>query len=77
VRRQTGDFPGAADALEEALDICRDIDYRHGQANALTELGVMQRQSGNYRDAADSLEEALDICRPWDVQTGGSMPSLK
>ena len=36
----TGDYRGAAQALEEALDIYRDIGDRLGQANALNNLGM-------------------------------------
>ncbi len=62
VRSLTGDFLGAAEALEEALGIYRDLGDRQGQANALNDLGVM-RQTGDYRGAAEALEEALGIYR--------------
>ena len=40
VRRLTGDYPGAARDLEEALGISRDLGDRLGQANALTTWGI-------------------------------------
>ena len=43
MRRLTGDYPGAARALEEALGIYRDLGDRLGEANALTELGIVRR----------------------------------
>ena len=51
------------EALEEALDIYRDIGDRLGQANALTDLGSVRRVTGDYRGAAEALEKALDIYR--------------
>ena len=63
VRRLTGDYPGAARDLEEALGIYRDLGDRLGQANALTNLGDMRRLTGDYPGAARDLEEALGIYR--------------
>jgi tetratricopeptide (TPR) repeat protein/transcriptional regulator with XRE-family HTH domain len=62
VRERTGDYPGAARDLEEALGICRDLSDRRGQAGALTFLGIVRRVTGDYPGAARDLEEALDIC---------------
>ncbi len=42
------DYPGAAQALEEALGIFRDLGDRAGEPNALLELGAV-RQTGDYR----------------------------
>jgi class 3 adenylate cyclase/tetratricopeptide (TPR) repeat protein len=63
MRRLTGDYMGAARALEEALGIFRDLGDRLGQANALTNLGIVQRLAGDWPDAAQTLEEALGISR--------------
>jgi tetratricopeptide (TPR) repeat protein/transcriptional regulator with XRE-family HTH domain len=57
----TGDYPGAAEVLEEALRIHRDIGDRLGQAKALTDLGAVRRVAGDYPGAARDLEEALGI----------------
>ena len=69
VRRLTGDYPGAAEALEAALGLCRDLSDRLGQANALNELGAVRRLTGDYLGAAEALEEALgryrDLGKPW------------
>ncbi len=62
-RRLTGDHPGAARDLKEALGICRDLGDRLGQANALTSVGDARRVTGDYPGAARALEEALGICR--------------
>ena len=63
VRRLTGDYPGAADALNAALGIYRDIGDRLGQADALTQLGVVWRVTGDYPVAAGALNAALSIYR--------------
>jgi tetratricopeptide (TPR) repeat protein/transcriptional regulator with XRE-family HTH domain len=61
VRRLTGDYPAAADALEHALSIYHDLGDRLGQANALLYLGAARRAMGDYPAAADALEHALSI----------------
>ena len=40
----TGDYPGAAQDLEQALALCRDLGDRLGQANALLSLGDVRRR---------------------------------
>jgi tetratricopeptide (TPR) repeat protein/DNA-binding XRE family transcriptional regulator len=62
-RRLTGDFPGAARDLAEALDIYRDLGDRAGQAGALTGLGTARELAGDFPGAARDLAEALDIYR--------------
>ena len=63
LRGVTGDYPGAAGDLEEALGIYRDLGDRLGQANALIDLGEVGRATGEYPAAAQALEQALGICR--------------
>ena len=63
VRLLTGDYPAAAQALEQALGIYRDLGDRLGQANALTDLGVVRWRTGDYPAAARDLEQALGIYR--------------
>ena len=74
VRRLTGDFPGAARDLEEALGIYRDLGDRLGQANALTSLGDV-RAAGDFPGAARDLEEALGIYRDLGDR-GGEVEAL-
>jgi tetratricopeptide (TPR) repeat protein len=62
-RLATGDYPGAAQALEEALDIYRDLDDRLGQANALNDLGMVRGLTDDYPAATQHLEQALGIYR--------------
>ena len=63
VRRLTGDYPAAAQVLEQALGIYRDLGDRLGQANALLELAPVRRLTGDYPAAAQVLEQALGIYR--------------
>jgi tetratricopeptide (TPR) repeat protein/transcriptional regulator with XRE-family HTH domain len=63
VRRLIGDYPGAAQALEEALGIFRDLGDRQGEANALHHWAVVRRQTGDYASATQALQEALAIHR--------------
>ena len=63
VRRQTGDLPGADEALTRALEIYRKTGDRHGEAAALTNLGGLRRQSGDLPGADEALTRALEIYR--------------
>jgi tetratricopeptide (TPR) repeat protein/transcriptional regulator with XRE-family HTH domain len=63
VRRLTGDYPGAARDLHEALGIYPDLGDRLGQAGALTFLGKARRLTGDYPAAARDLQEALNTYR--------------
>ena len=63
VRRLTGDYPGAARDVAEALGIYLDLGDRPGQAGALTYLGKARRLTGDYPGAARALTEALVIYR--------------
>ena len=70
VRHLTGDYPAAAQALEQALGIYRDLGARLGQANALRYLGVVRRAAGDYPAAAQALEQALGIFRDLGARLG-------
>ena len=61
VRRLTGDYPAAAQVLEQALGIYHDVGDRLGQANALSYLGDVRLLTGDYPGAAQALEQALSI----------------
>jgi tetratricopeptide (TPR) repeat protein/transcriptional regulator with XRE-family HTH domain len=63
VRRLTGDYPAAAQVLEQALSIYHDIGDRLGQANALNYLGDVRQLTGDYPAAAQPLEQSLSIYR--------------
>lgn len=61
VRYTTGDYPGAAAALKQALQIYQRIDDALGEANALTNLGRVLYRTGDCPAAVDVLERALAI----------------
>jgi tetratricopeptide (TPR) repeat protein/transcriptional regulator with XRE-family HTH domain len=63
VRRLTGDYPAAAQTLEQALGIYRDLGDRLGQAGVLGDLGLVRRTTGDYPAAAQAHEQALGIYR--------------
>jgi tetratricopeptide (TPR) repeat protein len=63
VRRFTGDYRGAAEALEATLGIYRDLGDRLGEANALSGLGNVRRLTGDHRGAAEALEASLGFYR--------------
>lgn len=45
-----------------ALETARKADYRRGEAEALTNLGIVQRLTADYMAAAATLESALETC---------------
>ncbi len=64
VRYVTGDYRGATQMLEAALDTYRDLGDRLGQeAHALNYLGGVRRQTGDYPGAAEAQEAGLGIYR--------------
>ncbi len=66
----TGDYPAAAQALEQALSIYRDIGDRGGEAEALNKRGVLYRVSGDLTQAEGCHQQALELARTiadsWD-----------
>jgi len=61
IRPATGDFPAAAQDMEQALDIYRELGDPLGQAGALCQLGTVRWLMGEFLAAARLLEQALDI----------------
>lgn len=51
-----------------ALDAAQLAGYRRGEAEALTNLGIVQRLTGEYVAAIGTLERALEACRAVDDQ---------
>ena len=69
-RRLTGDYPAAAQALEQSLGILRNLGSRGGEAEALNETGALHRVSGDLVQAEQCHQQALDLARAiassWD-----------
>jgi tetratricopeptide (TPR) repeat protein/transcriptional regulator with XRE-family HTH domain len=53
-----------------ALDAAQLAGYRRGEAEALTNLGIVQRLTGEYVAAIGTLERALEACRAVGDQRG-------
>jgi tetratricopeptide (TPR) repeat protein len=66
----TGDFPAAAQVLEQALGIYRSLGDRGGEAEALNERGTLHRASGELAQAEGCHQQALELARAlassWD-----------
>ncbi len=58
LRYLTGDGPGAAEAVQNALAVYRGLGDRVGEANALTHLATGRLATGDYRRAAEALDAA-------------------
>ncbi len=61
VRHMTGDYPGAAEVLGQALAIFTDLADLAGRAGALHVLGLTWMMTGDYPAAASDLGQALGI----------------
>jgi tetratricopeptide (TPR) repeat protein/DNA-binding SARP family transcriptional activator len=61
VRQLTGDYPGAAEALERAIALFRTISNQLGEANTLINLGIVRERTGAYLGAAQAGQRALDL----------------
>jgi nucleoside phosphorylase/tetratricopeptide (TPR) repeat protein len=67
MRFQTGEYPGAADALTSAVEVSHQTGDRLGEANALINLGRVRYHTGDIPKAADAFARALEIyCRIGD-----------
>jgi len=70
VRRLTGEYPAAAQVLEQALGIYRELGHRGGEAETLNERGTLHRVSGDLAQAEGCHRQALDLARAiassWD-----------
>jgi tetratricopeptide (TPR) repeat protein len=63
VRGLTGDYPGAARDVQEALDISRQIGSPDAEVTALNESGTLSRIRGDLGQACSSHQQALHLAR--------------
>ncbi len=61
--RRDGPWAGAITRHTAAIQAAQHIGNQLGQANALTDLGVVRRLTADYPGAAHALQQALDIYR--------------
>jgi tetratricopeptide (TPR) repeat protein len=64
---RTGDYPAAVTCHQQALELFRDLGHRHGQTDALNELGIIQRLTGDYPAAVTSQQQALELFRDLSI----------
>jgi len=69
-RTVTDDYPIAAQAYTQALDIYRELGERFGQARVLAGLGDIWYVTGDYPAAVRDHEQALELYRGLDDQSG-------
>jgi len=66
----TGDYPGAAQALERALSIFRDLGSRSSETEAINERGTLHRVTGDLARAEECHQRALELAHAipssWD-----------
>jgi tetratricopeptide (TPR) repeat protein/transcriptional regulator with XRE-family HTH domain len=63
VRQSTGQYPAAAQDLNEALVLYRDLGDRLGEAHALGDLGDLRYLAGDYPAAVQNMREGLGLYR--------------
>ena len=60
---QLVNYLAAAQALDRALDICRDLGDRFGQAGTLNYRGTLHLFSGEHERAERCHQQALELAR--------------
>ena len=63
MQQLTGDYPAAAASHQQALELCRDLGDRLGQAETLNCLGELSSRTAASRQARDHHAQALAIAR--------------
>ena len=61
--RIDGPLADAVSRHATAVQAARHLGDRPGQANALTDLGIVRRVTGDYPGAARALQDALRLYR--------------
>lgn len=61
--KATGDFSGAANAYQQALNYWQRTSNAIWQANVLNNIGVLQHLQGNFESAISTYERALQYAR--------------
>jgi tetratricopeptide (TPR) repeat protein len=69
-RLSSGNHTDAARAVQESLDLYRDLDNRHGVANGVMRLGQVKLAAGDYQEARTAMEAALSAYRDLADRSG-------
>ena len=56
-----GRYPAGLDHLQQALTLFRELGDRHGQVEALRDLGDALRGTGRHEQAREAWQEALAL----------------
>jgi tetratricopeptide (TPR) repeat protein/transcriptional regulator with XRE-family HTH domain len=67
---QTGDYPSAERALQQALDLYRQLGSDRGQADMLTELGRLRYRASDRAGAIAAFAEGMELYQLLDDQFG-------
>ncbi len=61
-----GEDEAGVEFLEEAIPICRDLNYRTGLAEALCHLSYIRTLKGDYQTSIALIQESADLARAVD-----------
>ena len=62
-QHRTGQFPGAMNSWQQALQIYRGLKNREGEGRTLNNLGIAYKYLGNYAKAIEYAQQSLAIAR--------------
>ena len=71
--RQAGDSERSADLYEKAIQLCRHIGYRHGEALNLTNLSNLHQLVGSVAHSLSGYDQAARIFREMGNRRGEAM----
>ncbi len=75
--RKTGDLEQAAAQANKALELCRALRNREGEAYALLESSEVSRVKGEYREAEDRAQQGLQIFEAAQNAVGIGLANLR
>ncbi len=75
--RKTGDLEQAVAQADKALQLCRTLRTREGEAYALLELSEISRVKGDYEKAQEYAQEGLQVFEAAGSEVGVSRASVR
>ncbi|MCK5509610.1 MAG: tetratricopeptide repeat protein, partial [Desulfobacterales bacterium] len=64
-----GDADKALKYLKQALEIHKEIGYKHGEANQLGNIGLIYSDKGDADKALKYLKQALEIAKKYKFKS--------